>query len=82
MSYFRKTGDACTLKLKGLIHLSHVWNYCSLMGEDEVGEDEVLRMRALERLGTQECNILTILLIGDFKPLTIYLSDNELYIDI
>lgn len=39
-------------------------------------------MRALERLGAQECNIVTILLIGDFMPLTIYLSDNELYIDI
>ena len=33
------------------------------------------------RLGAQDCDILTILLIGDVNPLTIYLSDNELYID-
>lgn len=38
-------------------------------------------MRISERLGAQECDIFTALLIGDVIPLTIYLSDNELYID-
>lgn len=38
-------------------------------------------MRVFERLGAQECNILTILLINDSMPLTMNLSDNEFYID-
>lgn len=34
-----------------------------------------------ERLGAQECDILAVLLIDGLIPLTIYLSDHELYID-
>lgn len=32
-------------------------------------------------LGAQQCNVLTILLIHDFMPLTVHFSHTELYID-